>query len=131
MANPVLIFDGDCGFCTTTANYIVKNSKTPITAHAWQLVDVTEYGILQQQAQQRVYVIDSGHAYGGHEAFAQILRLQKNVFLAAIAFLMVVPPICYLSRAGYALVARFRHKLPGGTPACKLPSADATFRESH
>lgn len=130
MANPVLIFDGDCGFCTTTANYIVKHSKTPVTAHAWQLVDVTEYGVLQPQAQQRVYMIDQGHAYGGHEAFAHILRLQNNVLLSAIAFVMVVPPVCWLSRIAYSLVARFRHKLPGGTPACKLPSANATSRES-
>jgi predicted DCC family thiol-disulfide oxidoreductase YuxK len=130
MANPVLIFDGDCGFCTTTANYIVKRSKTPITAHAWQLIDVTKYGILQPQAQKRVYIIDNGHAYGGHEAFAHILRLQKNVLLSAIAFVMVVPPVCWLSRIGYALVSRCRHKLPGGTPACKLPSGDSTSRES-
>ncbi len=122
MSQPVLIFDGDCGFCTTTANYIVKRSKTPIVAHAWQMVDVTEYGILQQQAQKRVYVIDEGHAFGGHEAFAQLLRLQKNWLLTAIAWVMVVPPICWLSRIAYALVARYRHKLPGGTPACKLPT---------
>lgn len=123
MCQPVLIFDGDCGFCTTTANYIVKRSKTPILAHAWQLIDVTEYGILQPQAQKRVYVIDEGHAFGGHEAFAQLLRLQKNPLLTAIAWVMVVPPICWLSRIAYALVARYRHKLPGGTPACKLPTS--------
>ncbi len=123
MSQPVLIFDGDCGFCTTTANYIVKRSKTPILAHAWQLIDVTEYGILQPQAQKRVYVIDEGHAFGGHEAFAQLLRLQKNPLLTAIAWVMVVPPVCWLSRIAYALVARYRHKLPGGTPACKLPTS--------
>ena len=130
MAKPVLIFDGDCGFCTTTANYIVKKSKSPIVAHAWQLIDVTEYGILQPQAQQRVYMVDNGHAYGGHEAFAHILRLQKNVLLSAIAFVMVVPPVCWLSRVAYALVAKYRHKLPGGTPACKLPSVETTSREN-
>ena len=130
MDNPVLIFDGDCGFCTTTSNYIVKHSRTPITAHAWQLIDVTEYGILQPQAQERVYLIDNGHAYAGHEAFAHILRLQKNPILSALAFVMVVPPICWLSRIGYALVARYRHRLPGGTPACKTPSGDSTSRES-
>lgn len=123
MAKPVLIFDGDCGFCTTTANYVVKRSKTPIEAHAWQLIDVTVYGILQPQAIERVYLIDNGHAYGGHEAFAQILQLQKSALLSAIAFLLVVPPLCWLSRIAYTLIARYRHKLPGGTPACKMPSA--------
>jgi predicted DCC family thiol-disulfide oxidoreductase YuxK len=117
---PTLIFDGDCGFCTTTANYIVRRSKTPIAAHPWQFIDTTEYGVLQPQAQDRVYMVVDGQAFGGHEAFAAILRLQKNWFLSAIAFLIVVPPICWLSRIGYRLVAKYRHKLPGGTPACKL-----------
>ena len=123
MSKPVLIFDGDCGFCTSTATFIVKRSKTPIEAHPWQFIDVTEYGILQQQAQARVYVVDGPHAYGGHEAFAHLLRLQRNWLLSSIAFLMVVPPVCWLSRIGYFLVAKYRHKLPGGTPACKLPSS--------
>lgn len=131
MPNPVLIFDGDCGFCTSTANYVVRKSKTPIQAHAWQLVDVTEFGILQPQAQKRVYVIDGPHAYGGHEAFAHLLRLQKNPLLSAVAFVMVVPPICWLSKIAYALVARYRHTLPGGTPACKLPSSGSTSPGNH
>ena len=126
MSQPILIFDGDCGFCTTTANYVVKHSKTPILAHAWQLIDVTQFGVLQVQAQQRVYMVDGIHVYGGHEAFAHILRLQNNWFLGAVAFLMVVPPLCWVSKIGYALVAKYRHKLPGGTPACKLPSAGST-----
>lgn len=125
-SNSVLIFDGDCGFCTSTANYIVKHSKAPIVAHAWQLVDVTQYGILQPQAAERVYLYSEGQAHGGHEAFAELLRIQHNPALRVIAFLMVVPPLCWLSRIGYALVAKFRHKLPGGTPACKIEPREET-----
>ena len=119
MAN-ILIFDGDCGFCTSTANYIVRKSKAPIEAYAWQLTDVTRFGILEPQAKDRVYLVIDGRPHGGHEAFANILYLQKNWLLSAIAFLMLVPPFCWLSRLGYRLIARFRHRLPGGTPACKL-----------
>jgi len=117
---PTLIFDGDCGFCTSAANFIVKRSKVAITSHPWQLIDTTEYGVLQPQAQERVYMVVDGQAFGGHEAFAAILRLQNNWLLSTIAFVIVVPPICWLARIGYRLVAKYRHKLPGGTPACKL-----------
>jgi predicted DCC family thiol-disulfide oxidoreductase YuxK len=117
---PTLIFDGDCGFCTSAANFIVKRSKVAITAHPWQLIDTTEYGVLQPQAQDRVYMVVDGQAFGGHEAFAAILRLQNNWLLSTIALVIVVPPICWLARIGYRLVAKYRHKLPGGTPACKL-----------
>ncbi len=117
---PTLIFDGDCGFCTSAANFIVKRSKVAITAHPWHFIDTTEYGVLQPQAQERVYMVVDGQAFGGHEAFAAILRLQNNWLLSTIAFVIVVPPICWLARIGYRLVAKYRHKLPGGTPACKL-----------
>ena len=33
----VLIFDGDCGFCTSAANFVVARSSMPIEAVAWQL----------------------------------------------------------------------------------------------
>jgi len=118
---PTLIFDGDCGFCTSTANYIQKHSKTPLEIHPWQWIDLSEFGLLASDTSDRVYMVVDGQTYGGHEAFAQILRLQKNWLLSSIAFLMVVPPFCWLAKAGYALVARYRHKLPGGTPACKMP----------
>ena len=118
---PTLIFDGDCGFCTSTANYIQKHTKTLLEIHPWQWIDLSEYGLLASDTSDRVYMVVDGQTYGGHEAFAQILRLQKNWLLSAIAFLMVVPPFCWLAKAGYALVARYRHKLPGGTPACKMP----------
>jgi len=118
---PTLIFDGDCGFCTSTANYILKYSKTPVEIQPWQWAELSEYGLLASEAADRVYLVDGGQTYGGHEAFAQLLRLQKNPLLSAFAFLMLVPPFCWLAKAAYALVARYRHKLPGGTPACKMP----------
>lgn len=118
-----LIFDGDCGFCTSTANFVVKHSSYPIVAHAWQLTDVSRFGLLEQQAAERVYFSISGQNYGGHLAFAYILFVQDNWALKAIGWIMTVPPVCWLASIGYRLVARFRHRLPGGTPACKLPPA--------
>ena len=72
---PTLIFDGDCGFCTSTANYILKRSKTALEIHPWQWIDLSEYGLLASDTADRVYMVVDGQTYGGHEAFAQILRL--------------------------------------------------------
>ena len=117
-----LIFDGDCGFCTSTANFIVAKSRSPITAVAWQLTDVTEFGLLTQQTADRVWLVNgSGEKYSGHEAFAQILILQRNRLLTFVGYALLIPPICWVARPGYRLLARYRHLLPGGTPACKLP----------
>ena len=121
-----LIFDGDCGFCTSTANYIVAHSHSPITAVAWQLTDVTQYGLLTPQTADRVWLVTTdaaGHQerFGGSDAFAKILILQRNPLLKAVGQLLLIPPFCAIAGIGYRLVARYRHRLPGGTPACKLP----------
>lgn len=116
----VLIFDGDCGFCTSTANFVVARSSSPIEAVAWQLTDVTKFGLTETQTAARVYFVTGGEAFGGHLAFAQVLWLQRNWALKALSWLLTVPPVCWLGSIGYALVARFRHRLPGGTPACAV-----------
>ena len=114
----VLIFDGDCGFCTSAANFVVARSSVPIEAVAWQLADVTKFGLTETQTAARVYFVTGGEAFGGHLAFAQVLWLQRGIGWKALGWLMTVPPTCWLASLGYALVARFRHRLPGGTPAC-------------
>ncbi len=117
---PVLIFDGDCGFCTTTANLIREKSSTPIEIHPWQFIDVTKYGLTQAQTMDKVFVVEGVKPFGGHRAFAKILLLQKNPLLTLAGALIMYTPIAWLARPGYRLVAKYRHKLPGGTPACKI-----------
>jgi predicted DCC family thiol-disulfide oxidoreductase YuxK len=116
----VLIFDGDCGFCTSAANFVVSRSSVPIEAVARQLTDVTAFGLTESQTAARVYFVTGGEAFGGHLAFAQILWAQRNWRLKAVGWLLTVPPFCWIGSVGYALVARFRHRLPGGTPACAV-----------
>jgi len=120
-SNPlVLIFDGDCGFCTTVSNFAVRDTRKPAVAEAWQLVDVSKYGLTKEAAAKRVYLITGERTYSASRAVAHLLANKKNFGFRAIGFLLMVPPISWMALPGYYLVARFRHKLPGGTPACKL-----------
>lgn len=116
----VLIFDGDCGFCTSAANVVVARSSVPIEAVAWQLTDVTQFGLTEIETAARVYFVSGGEAFGGHLALAQVLWLQRGIGWKALGWLMTMPPTCWFASVGYALVARFRHRLPGGTPACAV-----------
>jgi predicted DCC family thiol-disulfide oxidoreductase YuxK len=123
-----LIFDGDCGFCTTSANFAVARSKCPITAVPWQRANLADFGLTPEMASSRVYVAVSGDGqpsdvsvFGGHAAFAKLFRIQPNLVAKLVGSLMITPPISWIAAAGYILVAKYRHKLPGGTPACKLP----------
>jgi len=116
----VLIFDGDCGFCTTTANYIKKHSSTPIEIHPWQWVELRDYGLTREQAAAKVQMVVNGKVYSGHKGFAKMLRLQKQWWFKLLGALAVTPPFSWGARLGYYFVAKYRHKLPGGTPACQL-----------
>ena len=116
----VLIFDGDCGFCTTTANYIKSHTSTPLEIHPWQWVELADYGLTKEQASAKVQVVADGKNYAGHRAFAKLLRLQRQWWFKVLGGILVIPPFSWAARVGYCFVARYRHKLPGGTPACAL-----------
>ena len=117
-----LIFDGDCGFCTTVAYRAVEKSVEPLRAEAWQLTDLSRYGLTAAQAKKRVYLFHEDRLYGGHQAVAVMLTLRNRWYYSLLASFMLVPPFSLVAIIGYWLVARFRHRLPGGTPACKMPN---------
>jgi predicted DCC family thiol-disulfide oxidoreductase YuxK len=120
-SNITLIFDGDCGFCTTVANRIVKLSKTRIVAVPWQFADLRQFSLTQAEVADRVYLAIDDQNFGGHEAFAMVFRVQPNSVLRFMGKIMMSRNLRWASMPMYRLVARYRHKLPGGTPACKLP----------
>jgi predicted DCC family thiol-disulfide oxidoreductase YuxK len=119
-ARATLVFDGDCGFCTTVATHFKKRSRVPIDIAAWQLTDLKLLGLTAQQASAQVYLASDGKLFGGHEAFAEFMRLQDDPFHRAVARTMRAPGLRRLSAWGYRLVAKNRHRLPGGTPACQM-----------
>lgn len=120
-AKPLLIFDGDCGFCTTTSNYIAKRSKNSIEISPWQFTDFTNLPVTAEQCADQVYFLVEGVPYGGHEAFAMLLKTQKNFLLKAAGSVLMWKALRFITKPAYRLTAKYRHKLPGGTPACKLP----------
>lgn len=120
-AKHLLIFDGDCGFCTTTSNYILKRSQTQIEISPWQYVDFTNLPVTAKQCADQVYFLVGGVPFGGHEAFAMILKSQKNIFLKTVGSILMLKALRWITKPAYRLTAKYRHKLPGGTPACKLP----------
>jgi predicted DCC family thiol-disulfide oxidoreductase YuxK len=113
----VLVFDGDCAFCTTCARLLERiNPDAEIVA--WQLADLDELGITEAQAAAAVRWIEiDGTVRTGHEALAAALG-EAGWPWRIIGRAILLPGISRLAAAGYRLIARNRHRLPGGTPAC-------------
>jgi predicted DCC family thiol-disulfide oxidoreductase YuxK len=119
-SRPVLIFDGDCGFCTTCARlllrWVVRGGSTSVTP--WQQLDLDDLGLSVGQCRAAVqWVGEGGQLASGHGAIAATLRAGRPVW-RPVGALLVVPGFSWLAERLYSWVAGHRYRLPGGTPAC-------------
>lgn len=64
------------------------------------------------------WVDQRGRRYGGARAVAKSLTAARGParWLGAV---ILVPPMSWLADAVYPVVSRYRHRLPGATPACR------------
>jgi predicted DCC family thiol-disulfide oxidoreductase YuxK len=116
---PVLVFDGDCAFCTNCANFL-KRIGPDAEIVPWQFADLTGLGITAEQATEAVqWVGTDGGVRSGHEAIAAVLGTAGPFWRIAGGSLLL-PGLSWVARKAYGLIARNRYRLPGGTPACRV-----------
>jgi predicted DCC family thiol-disulfide oxidoreductase YuxK len=118
---PILVFDGDCAFCTTWVNRLREWLPRPPDAIPWQWTDLDAIGLTREDVTDFAWYLTKRHSYAGAMAFAQILRAQPRIGLRFAGSLLATPPFSIVAALGYNVLARYRHLLPGGTPACALP----------
>ena len=120
MARPVLLFDGDCAFCTTCVGLVRRWIRPDAEILAWQLTDLGPLGVSEAEATEALqWIGPDGGVRSGHEAVAAMLISAGPLYRVAGRFLLL-PGISALAAVAYRLVAANRHRLPGGTPACRL-----------
>jgi predicted DCC family thiol-disulfide oxidoreductase YuxK len=115
---PVLVYDGDCAFCARCVRVLERIGPEAGLA-AWQDADLATLGITEEQAAEAVqWVSVDGAVRSGHEAIAATLDAAGGIWRIS-GRLILLPGISSLAALAYRLVADNRHRLPGGTPACK------------
>ncbi len=131
---PVLIFDGDCAFCSTSVQFAERYLRASLSSADWEAVpfqfadlaalDARAGGaglISWERAEQEVlWLTPLGDVYGGAQAAARLLMRSGGAW-AYLGALLTLAPVRPLAALGYRWVAKNRHRLPGGTPACSLP----------
>lgn len=121
----MLLYDGDCGFCTWSAGLLEKIGPEAEIA-AWQLTDLTALGVTVEQTTEAVqWVGPDGTVRSGHEAIAATLSSAGLPWKLA-GRVLLLPGISSLAAKAYRLVANNRYRLPGSTPACARPTASRT-----
>lgn len=123
---PLLVFDGDCAFCTTWVKRLERLLPVFPAHSPWQWLDLDALGLSRHDVTHYVWYLSSGHHYAGHLAVSALLRSQPRFGWRFLGNLIATPPFSWLAAAAYHVVARYRHKLPGGTPACAVPSPGGT-----
>ena len=118
---PILIYDGDCGFCTSVAVAISRRWRIPAEAAAWQSLGesgLAELGLTPEAAQRAAWWVDGdGRRFRGHRAVAKALLAARG-WRRVVGEVILIPPVSWASAVGYRLVVRYRHRLPGSTNAC-------------
>jgi predicted DCC family thiol-disulfide oxidoreductase YuxK len=126
---PLLVYDGDCAFCTSSARLLERiGPRTEVVA--WQQIDLDELGLSEEAASAAVQWVDvDGTIRSGHEAVAAALATAGGVWALA-GRALVAPGISPIAAGAYRLIATNRHRLRGGTPACAADPQEIRRRTS-
>lgn len=116
----MLIYDGDCGFCTTTAAWAQSRLPADTPVVPWQSLNLDEYGLSTDDVSTAAYWVDDhGATQRGYRAAGHTLIAMGRPW-AALGWLALRPPLKWPADIAYKLVARYRYRLPGSTDACRL-----------
>ncbi|MGW1818690.1 thiol-disulfide oxidoreductase DCC family protein [Streptomyces sp. NPDC002125] len=119
---PVLVFDGDCAFCTSSVTFAERRLRPRCEITPWQFADLDSLGTTRERAEYEVlWITPNGTVHGGAQAVAKLL-LSAGKGWSVLGALLTLPPLRWIAHGVYRLVANNRERLPGGTPACGLPA---------
>lgn len=116
---PTLLYDADCGFCTTSASKIA--SRGTFIMQAWQFTDdLAALGLDHQRVTEAAHwVVDGAVVASGSDAIGHAL-ISRGGFAALVGHTVVSFPVKYPARLVYSWIAAHRHRMPGGTAACRI-----------
>ncbi|MCY4035894.1 MAG: DCC1-like thiol-disulfide oxidoreductase family protein [bacterium] len=118
----ILIYDGDCGFCTATARWAERRlSGDACLVVTSRQADLGALGLTEGDVTRSAWWIDpDGTCFDEHRCIAKALRAMPAPW-PALGRILTLGPISPLARRAYQLVASNRHRLPrfGRPKACQ------------
>jgi len=116
----VLFFDGACGMCTRSRDFLVRHDRTGnLETEPLQGVGVAErLGIPHDQLLAAMRWLDSsGDVYSGAEAWAAAWSVALGTRLPLLVYR--IPGVRFVQNVVYRWVAEHRYRFPGKTPYCE------------
>jgi predicted DCC family thiol-disulfide oxidoreductase YuxK len=122
---PVMLFDGDCAFCSTSARWLGRRVPTPTALEPWQWTELEPLGTTTDEVEAAVVLVDVNlHRIHGPEAIAGYLRSSTSGVWRVCGRVLALRPVLAVAWPVYRWIARNRQRLPGGSAQCSLPQAE-------
>lgn len=124
---PILLFDGDCAFCTASVDFLKRYVRPRAKITAWQRADLDSLGVSAQECQRSIqwFAAPGMSPVTEGRAVAAALRSGATPW-PILGWAMQVPGVINVANMAYRVVAANRYRLPGSTPACKLPDPSSS-----
>lgn len=133
MTPALLVFDGDCAFCTSSVNFLRDQLERFPKAVPYQHIDFESFGLEHHDVEHAAWLIDTREPmrmWAGADVAAALLAGQRSLPLAWSGRMLSLPGVRSIAALSYRWVANNRHRLPGGSPACALPPRERISRET-
>ena len=120
MTQGVLFFDGACGMCTRSRDFLVKLDRTgDLQTEPLQRAGTAErLGVSPEALMERIWWLDSsGQVYGGAEAANAAVSAALGTRFPLLVYR--IPGMRSVQEAIYRWVADHRYRFPGTTPYCE------------
>ena len=113
MAGPVLIFDGECGFCRRSVRILRSRARRLPSIVAWQTINPEDFGTTEAECRAAVQHVGSdGRVRAGADAIARLLREAGQPW-SIVGRVMAMPGAIQIARIIYRWVARNRSRFRG------------------
>ena len=122
---PILLFDGDCAFCSSCARALVRWVPGPAVIEPWQQIELSPLGVTIDEVDAAIVMVgvDLQHT-AGPEAAADLFRSSTATPWRVAGRILGLRPVLVVVWPLYRWIARNRHRMPGGTAQCALPQAE-------
>ncbi|WP_035840387.1 thiol-disulfide oxidoreductase DCC family protein [Kitasatospora azatica] len=120
-AEPVLAYDGDCGFCQAAIDRIGRLAGPRMSALPWQALPEQLTTPHLARLDREVLIFQDGMVRaGGAEALARYTGSSPARRYRLVAAAVSFPGVRFCARRVYSLVARNRHRLRIGPAICSV-----------
>lgn len=126
--HPIVFFDGVCGFCNASVNFVLKRDSAGKMRFA-PLQGVTASQLLPTEDRESLSSLVLWTPTGLYRKTSAIVRILWHLdglwpILGTLLWLIPRP----LRNCGYNLVARFRYRIFGKRETCRMPTPEERDR---